>query len=72
MLVEPAGANPLLAYFLHPIVVELIAVLGLDDRIFNYRDSSNPVVAVAGSLGMAFFVCVVTGILGRLGLRVRL
>jgi len=72
ILVRPAGANPLLAYFLHPIVVELIGVLGLSDAVLNYQGSSTPAVAVAGSLGMALFVCVVTGLLGRLGLRVRL
>jgi hypothetical protein len=70
--VRPAGANPLLAYFLHPIVVELIGVLGLDNQLLNYKGSSDPSIAVAGSLGMAVCVCVVTGLLARLGLRVRL
>jgi heparan-alpha-glucosaminide N-acetyltransferase len=72
ILVRPAGANPLLAYFLHPIVVELIGVVGLYNPLLTYKDSSSPSIAVAGSLGMALFVCVVTGVLGRLGLRVRL
>jgi heparan-alpha-glucosaminide N-acetyltransferase len=72
ILVRPAGANPLLAYFLHPIVVELIGVLGLYNPLLTYQDSSNPSTAVAGSFGMALFVCVLTGLLGRLGLRVRL
>ncbi len=72
ILVRPAGANPLLAYFLHPIVVELIGVLGLYNPLLTYQDSSNPSIAVAGSFGMALFVCVLTGLLGRLGLRVRL
>jgi heparan-alpha-glucosaminide N-acetyltransferase len=72
ILVRPAGANPLLAYFLHPIVVELIGVLGLDNQLLNYKGSSDPSIAVAGSLGMAVCVCVATGLLARLGLRVRL
>ena len=72
ILVQPAGANPLLAYFLHPIVVELIGVLGLGDTVLKYQAASDPSVAVAGSLGMALFICVVTGLLSRLGLRVRL
>jgi heparan-alpha-glucosaminide N-acetyltransferase len=72
ILVRPAGANPLLAYFLHPIIVELIVVAGLGSRLLSYQDSSNALVVVAGSLGMAVFVCAVTGVLGLLGLRVRL
>jgi heparan-alpha-glucosaminide N-acetyltransferase len=72
ILVRPAGANPLLAYFLHPIIVELIVVAGLGSRLLSYQDASNPYLVVGGSLGMALFVCVVTGLLGRLGLRTRL
>jgi predicted acyltransferase len=72
IFIRPAGANPLLAYFLHPIVMALIAVIGLYSPLLIYKDSTNPSVAVAGSLGMALFVCVVTALLGRLGLRVRL
>ena len=72
IVVRPAGANPLLAYFLHPIIVELIVVAGLGGRLLAYQKTSNPSLVVAGSLGMALFVCVVTGVLGRLGLRTRL
>ena len=72
ILVRPAGANPLLAYFLHPIIVELIVVAGLGNRLLSYRDAGNPYTVVVGSFGMALFVCVVTGLLGRIGLRVRL
>ncbi len=72
ILVRPAGANPLVAYFLHPITVELIGVLGLDDRLLAYQSSSDPNIVVAGSLGMAVFICFATGVLSRLGLSVRL
>ena len=72
IFVRPAGANPLLAYFLHPIIVELIVVLGLGGRLLAYHDASSPSIVVAGSLGMALCVCVVTGMLGWLGLRTRL
>jgi predicted acyltransferase len=72
ILVRPAGANPLVAYFLHPITVTVIAVAGLASPLLDYQKSQNPSVVVAGSLGMALFVCVVTGLLGRIGLRVRL
>jgi heparan-alpha-glucosaminide N-acetyltransferase len=72
IIVRPAGANPLLAYFLHPITVELIGVTGLGGRLLFYQDANNPYVVVGGSLGMALFVCVLTGILARLGLKLRL
>jgi heparan-alpha-glucosaminide N-acetyltransferase len=72
VIVRPAGENPLLAYFLHPILVGLIWVLGLNSRLLGYHSSANPYVVVAGSLGMALVVCLTTGLLGRLGLRVRL
>ncbi len=72
ILVRPAGANPLLAYFLHPIIVVLIVVVGLGSRLLSYQGASNPYVVVGGSLAMALVVCLVTGLLGRLGLRTRL
>jgi heparan-alpha-glucosaminide N-acetyltransferase len=67
-----AGANPLVAYFLHPIIVESISVAGLGATLLAYKDSSDPWVVVGGSLGMAAVVCIAAGILGRLGLRMRL
>ena len=72
ILVRPAGANPLVAYFLHPILVESLSLGGLGDIVLKYKCSSQVWVVVAGSLGMAMFVCAATGMLGRLGLRVRL
>ncbi len=72
VLVRPAGANPLVAYFLHPIIVESVAMVGLGDVVLKYSSSSQVWEVIAGSLGMALFVCAVTGILGRLGVRVRL
>ena len=72
IIVRPAGANPLVAYFLHPILVESLSLAGLNDAVLDYKYSHDPWVAVAGSLGMAMFVCAATGILGRLGLRVKL
>jgi predicted acyltransferase len=70
--VRPAGANPLVAYFLHPIVTESVAAAGLWDAVLGYKDSSNPAIVVAGSFAMAIFVCALTGLLARVGLRVRL
>ncbi len=72
IVVRPAGANPLVAYFLHPIVVGLISVAGLENTLRAYTESVEPWRVVGGSLGMAFFICIAAGVVGRLGLRVRL
>ena len=72
ILVRPAGANPLVAYFLHPIAVGTVILLGLGGTVLAYQDSPDWRVAVGGSLGMAGFVCATTALLGRLGLRVKL
>ncbi len=72
ILVRPAGANPLVAYFLHPIIVESLSLAGLGDTVLKYKSSPQVWVILAGSMGMAVFVCAVTGLLGRLGVRVRL
>ena len=72
LLIRPAGANPLVAYFLHPITVGLVTLAGLDGTLLAYRGSHDPRVVVGGSLGMACFVCALTGWLGKLGLRMKL
>ena len=72
ILVRPAGANPRVAYFLHPIIVESLSLVGLGDIVLNYKSSSQEWLIIAGSVGMAVFVCAATGLLGRLGVRVRL
>jgi len=72
IVVRPAGANPLVAYFLHPIVLGLVSQAGLWGTLLKYKGSHDPWVVVLGSLGMALFVCAATGMLARLGLRVRL
>jgi predicted acyltransferase len=72
IVVRPAGANPLVAYFLHPIVTESIDAAGFGGALLGYKDSSNPAIVVAGSFAMAIVICGLTGLLARLGLRVRL
>jgi predicted acyltransferase len=67
-----AGANPLVAYCLHPIVLGLVPLAGLGNTLLAYKMSADPWVVVGGSLGMAVFVCTAAGLLGRLGLRMRL
>jgi predicted acyltransferase len=72
ILIRPAGANPLVAYFLHPITVGTIELLGLGGTLLSYRSSLDSKVVVAGSLAMACFVCGMTGLLGKAGLKVKL
>jgi predicted acyltransferase len=72
VVVRPAGANPLLAYFLHPITLKAVSLAGLGDALLGYKAAHDPRIVVAGSLGMAFLVCAATGLLARAGLRVRL
>ncbi len=66
-----AGANPLVAYFLHPIVIWLIAITKLGDKLLWYQ-GADPQTAILGSAAMALFVCLTAALLGRLGLRMRL
>jgi hypothetical protein len=72
MPLRAAGANPLVAYFLHPTVVELIVLAGLGDHVLAYKQAADPWAVVGGSLVMAAFICATAGLLGRLGLRMRL
>jgi heparan-alpha-glucosaminide N-acetyltransferase len=71
---SPAGANPLLAYLLHPFVGFLVALAGQRalSIVFFYRDPGLPaIVAVAGSLAMAFAVVQATGWIARAGYRLK-
>lgn len=72
IIIRPAGSNPLVAYFMHPIVVNILIVSTLGETVLKYQGSADPRIVVAGSFGMALFVCLITGLLGRLGLRTRL
>lgn len=71
IVVRPAGANPLVAYLLHPIVIWIISLAGLYDVAHKYSASANPWVVVGGSAAMALIVCGLTGLLGKAGLRMR-
>lgn len=72
ILLRPAGANPLVAFFLHPILLDLAGAAGLWETLLGYKSSDSPAVVVAGSLLMALFICALTGALARIGLRVKL
>jgi predicted acyltransferase len=70
--VRAAGANPLVAYLLHPVLVDGIALAGLSESLLAYKQAADPWVVVGGSMGMAALVCALAGLLGRWGLRMRL
>ncbi len=69
VVVRPAGANPLIAYFLHPVVLGLVSLAGSWNSLLSYKSSHNSWIVIAGSLGMALLVCAATGLIARLGLR---
>jgi heparan-alpha-glucosaminide N-acetyltransferase len=70
--IRAAGANALVAYFLHPIVVGLVSLAKLGSTVLAYKQSSDPWIVIGGSAAMAAFVCALAGLLGRLGMRMRL
>ena len=70
MIVRPAGANPLMAYILHPMVFLIADLARL--RLDFYKDPSLPVfVNTLGCLAMAFAIVGLTGLISRLGLRMK-
>lgn len=71
IVVRPAGANPLIAYLLHPILVWVISLAGIGGTLLAYQDSRQPWVAILGSIVMALVVCGLTGLISKLGLRMR-
>jgi heparan-alpha-glucosaminide N-acetyltransferase len=71
-LIRAAGVNPLVAYFLHPIILGLVSLSGLGGVVLAYKDAADQQVVVGGSLIMAAVVCTGAGLLGRFGLRMRL
>lgn len=72
IVARPAGANPLIAYLLHPIVVGTISVLGFSGDLLAYKSSPEVWMVVCGSAGMALAICALTGLIAKAGLRVRI
>lgn len=72
IVVRPAGANPLIAYLLHPIILFSLGLTGLGASVRAYAGSPSAWVAVGGSLVMALIVCGLTGLIAKAGLRVRI
>jgi len=70
LIVRPAGMNPLTAYILHPWVFMIAGFLHLP--IWFYKSSELPViVAVLSCLTMAFAIVGLTGLISRLGYRMK-
>ena len=62
----------LVAYLLHPIVLGVVSLAGYASTVFAYKQSPDEWVVIGGSAAMAAFVCAAAGLMGRLGLRMRL
>ena len=71
-LVRPAGANPLLAYVLHPFLYMLAGLAGggVSSIVFFYHGLP-AVAAVLGSLLMAFAIVQATGWIAQRGFRLK-
>jgi len=70
VIVRPAGINPLLAYILHPMLFLIAGIAGVQLRF--YKSADLPVlVNILGCLAMAFFVVGLTGLITRLGYRMK-
>jgi len=71
-LFQPAGANPLLAYLLHPFLYLLVGLAGGRALAVVFFYHGLPAVAaVIGSLVMAFAVVQATGWIARAGYRLK-
>jgi heparan-alpha-glucosaminide N-acetyltransferase len=70
-VIQPAGANPLIAYLLHPILLFSLSISELGGFVRFYNTSNSSMVAVIGSIIMALVICLMTGLIARAGLRLR-
>lgn len=68
-LIQPAGANPLLAYILPYIVSSITILFGVN---FLSTHLNNGALGIATSAVYSFFVVFLTGILGRLDVNLKL
>jgi len=69
-IVRSAGANPLMAYILHPFVFMIASFVGLP--LAFYKNPDLPVImSILGCLAMAFAIVGLTGLIGRFGYRLK-
>lgn len=70
LLVRPAGVNPLLAYILHPTLLLIAGLAGIP--LGFYKSAELPIfVNIMGCLAMAGLVVGLTGLVTRLGYRMK-
>lgn len=69
-IVQPAGANPLLAYVLHPFLYLLAGLVNLPLDIYHSEDLPLA-VNLGGSLVMALVVVQLTGLIVKTGYRMK-
>jgi hypothetical protein len=70
LVIRPAGVNPLLAYILHPMLYLAAGIMGL--RLGFYKRPELPIfVNILGCLAMACLVVGLTGLVTRLGYRMK-
>ncbi|QDS96914.1 DUF5009 domain-containing protein [Adhaeretor mobilis] len=67
---QPVGANPLLAYFLQPILIHVMEVVRFEG--YQRLGEISPAMGVLRSTLMVATVAALTGLLARNGVRVRL
>ena len=70
LFLKPAGANPLTAYLLHPILIFVLSLTGFN-AARSYSDSESAMVAVGGSIAMALLICGLTALIAKSGLRLK-
>ncbi len=69
---EFLGRNALLVYLLHPIVLWTSELLVISDAVFSYKNSINANTLVLGSFTCTLFVCALTKLIVRAGLRMKI
>ena len=70
VFLKPAGANPVTAYLLHPILIFVLSLTGFN-AARSYSDSESAMVAVGGSIAMALLICGLTALIAKSGLRLK-
>jgi hypothetical protein len=69
-MLRPAGANPLMAYLLHPLILMIAGFIHVP--IGFYKNSTLPLwINIFGCLVMALAVVGLTGLIARLGYRMK-
>ena len=68
--IKPAGANSLTTYLAPDIIYHLIWMSGI--QVLIYKQSSEPLVVIAGSIAWALLMVALTALLVKFGIRLKL